>query len=266
LLDIKQQGVIVSIQVTAIKAFQDNYIWCLHNDKHCYVVDPGDAQPVIDFCQANKLILSGILVTHHHWDHTNGLPDLVNEFGNIPIYGPKNPAIVLVNQGVSHSDKLTLSELNLTLTVMEVPGHTLDHIAYYTEGMLFCGDTLFSAGCGRLFEGSPQQMHQSLRTLAALPSKTKVYCTHEYTLTNINFALAVEPKNKSLIEYLHWAEQQRAKNLATLPSSIGNELAINPFLRCASADVRQALANHWQTSFSTQEDTFAALRRWKDQF
>lgn len=256
----------MSVQISPIKAFQDNYIWCLHNTTHCYVVDPGDAEPVITFCQINNLKLCGILVTHHHWDHTNGLAELVSTFGDIPIYGPHNPSITLVNKRVSQGDGVTLPELALTFKVFEVPGHTLDHIAYYGLGCLFCGDTLFSAGCGRLFEGSPAQMYQSLNQLAALPTDTLVYCTHEYTLANINFALAVEPMNKALIEYHQWANQQRAANLATLPSSIKNERNINPFLRCEIDSVRQALSQHWQITFDKNEDAFAALRRWKDQF
>lgn len=256
----------MSFHVTAIKAFQDNYIWCLHNEQYAYVVDPGDAQPVIEFCQTDQLTLSGILVTHHHWDHTNGLPDLINTYGDIPIYGPPNPAIVAVNQRLSQDDTLSLDKLNLHFKVIEVPGHTLDHIAYYCEGMLFCGDTLFSAGCGRLFEGSPQQMYRSLTALAALPGDTLVYCTHEYTLANINFALAVEPMNKALIEHHQWAQHQRAAKCPTLPSSIARERDINPFLRCQFDSVRQALALHGQTALGTEEDTFAALRRWKDQY
>jgi hydroxyacylglutathione hydrolase len=256
----------VSIKVTAIKAFQDNYIWCLYNDKHCYVVDPGDAQPVIDYCQANQLVLSGILVTHHHWDHTNGIAELVNTYGEIPIYGPHNPNIALVNKRLSNGDSVSLKDLALSFKIIEIPGHTLDHIAYFGEGMLFCGDTLFSAGCGRLFEGTPEQMYHSLNQLAALPADTKVYCAHEYTLANINFALAVEPKNTALLEHHHWAKQQRAAELSTLPSSIEQERAINPFLRCDEVGVKQALKQHWQMSFDTNEHTFAALRRWKDQF
>tara|TARA_R110002167_G_scaffold96903_6_gene256214 strand:- start:8390 stop:9160 length:771 start_codon:yes stop_codon:yes gene_type:complete len=256
----------VPLHVTAIKAFQDNYIWCLHNGKHCYVVDPGDAQPVIDYCQANQLVLSGILVTHHHWDHTNGIAELVNIYGEIAVYGPHNPDIISVNKRLGAGDSVNLEELALNFKILEVPGHTLDHIAYFGDGMLFCGDTLFSAGCGRLFEGTPAQMYQSLNQLAALPADTKVYCTHEYTLANINFALAVEPMNKALIQYHQWAKEQRAAGLATLPSSIANEGAINPFLRCQSDDIRAALAQHWQTVFDSNESAFAALRRWKDQF
>ncbi|MDP5029833.1 MAG: hydroxyacylglutathione hydrolase [Paraglaciecola sp.] len=256
----------MSLQISAIKAFQDNYIWCLHNSSYCYVVDPGDAQPVIEFCQTHKLSLKGILITHHHWDHTNGLPELVATFGDITIFGPHNPKIDLINVRVGQGDNLNLPELDLDFTVMEVPGHTLDHIAYYGLGRLFCGDTLFSAGCGRLFEGQPAQMHDSLSQLAALPGDTLVYCTHEYTLANIKFALAVEPNNQALLEYHQWAQAQRATERATLPSSITKELAINPFLRCQLDSVKQALLDHRNTPFSTNEDTFAALRRWKDEF
>ena len=256
----------MSLQIQAIKAFTDNYIWCLSNGRQCVVVDPGDAHPVFDFCKANKLNLSGILITHHHADHTGGLPELIAEFPNIPVFGPNNPKIALINQRLQQGDTLTLSELNLSFKVMEVPGHTLDHIAFYSPGMLFCGDTLFSAGCGRLFEGSPTQMFQSLAKLTALPCDTKVYCTHEYTLANIKFALAVEPMNSVLLEYEIWAKQQRQQQLSTLPSSIAKEIAINPFLRCDFPPVKSAVEAFWQKSFSSDESVFAGLRRWKDQF
>jgi hydroxyacylglutathione hydrolase len=256
----------VSLQIHAIKAFNDNYIWCLSNGQHCVVVDPGDAQPVIDFCQSHKLGLRGILITHHHADHTGGLAKLLEKFPNIPVFGPMNPKIELVNQRLQHNDKLTLADLGLEFSVLEVPGHTLDHIAFYTSGLLFCGDTLFSAGCGRLFEGSPAQMFKSLSLLAALPGETKVYCTHEYTLANIKFALAVEPINSALLEYQLWAQQQRQQQLATLPSTITKERMINPFLRCDSIALRNAVEAFWNKPVTDDESVFAGLRGWKDQF
>jgi len=256
----------MSVQIHAIKAFNDNYIWCLSKGQHCVVVDPGDAQPVLDYCKIHNLSLSGILITHHHADHTGGLPRLLAEFPHIPVFGPINPNIELINQRVQQGDSLTLPDLAVEFNVIEVPGHTLDHIAYYSPGILFCGDTLFSAGCGRLFEGSPTQMYHSLAKLTTLPKDTKVYCTHEYTLANIKFALAVEPMNTALLEYQLWAEQQRKKQLVTLPSNIAKELAINPFLRCDSPPLQEAVAAFWQCQFTDEESVFAGLRRWKDQF
>ncbi|KXI30391.1 hydroxyacylglutathione hydrolase [Paraglaciecola hydrolytica] len=254
------------MKIHAIKAFNDNYIWCLHNAQHCVVVDPGDAQPVLDYCQSQQLTLVGILITHHHWDHTNGLPALLQAFPGIPVFGPHNPKIESINQRLQHRDCITLPELKLELSVLEVPGHTLDHIAYYSPGLLFCGDTLFSAGCGRLFEGSATQMYQSLSQLAALPGDTKVYCTHEYTLANIKFALAVEPNNAALLEYQLWAQQQRSQQLPTLPSTIAKEHTFNPFLRCASVALRSAVKAHDSKTMNDDESVFAALRSWKDQF
>ncbi len=256
----------MSMQIHAIKAFSDNYIWCLSNSQQCVVVDPGDAQPVLDFCQNHNLRITGILITHHHWDHTNGLPELLQTFPEIPVFGPVNPQIELVTQRLQHHDSLMLPDLGLEFSVIEVPGHTLDHIAYYTDGLLFCGDTLFSAGCGRLFEGSAAQMFQSLGRLAALPADTKVYCAHEYTLANIKFALAVEPMNPALLEYQVWAAQQQTQQLATLPSSIAKECMINPFLRCDSTDLRNAVEAYWHTPVTDDESVFAGLRSWKDQF
>ena len=256
----------MTLQIQAIKAFNDNYIWCLTKGNQCVVVDPGDASPVIAHCEAHNLVLSAILITHHHWDHTNGLADLVSRHPRIPVYGPLNPDIALVNHRVQQDDLIKLEDFELEFRVLAVPGHTLDHIAFYAKGLLFCGDTLFSAGCGRLFEGSASQMHQSLSKLAALPGDTLVYCTHEYTLANIKFALAVEPMNKALLEYQLWAQQQREQQLATLPSTIAQERAINPFLRCDAAQVRASVEAFWQQNIIDEESTFAALRRWKDQF
>lgn len=256
----------MTLQIQAIKAFSDNYIWCLSKGNQCVVVDPGDAQPVIAHCETHNLALSAILITHHHWDHTNGLADLVSRHPHIPVYGPLNPDIALVNHRVQQDDLIKLEDFELEFRVLAVPGHTLDHIAFYAKGILFCGDTLFSAGCGRLFEGSASQMHQSLSKLAVLPGDTLVYCTHEYTLANIKFALAVEPMNKALLEYQLWAQQQREQLLATLPSTIEQERAINPFLRCDSEQVKASVETFWQQNIIDEESTFAALRRWKDQF
>jgi hydroxyacylglutathione hydrolase len=256
----------MSVSVFPIKAFNDNYIWCLRNQTHCSVVDPGDAAPVLAYCQDNKLTLCAIIITHHHWDHTGGIDALLAAFPDIPVYGPQNKQIKQVTVRLSQGDDIELAQLRLKFSVLEVPGHTLDHIAYYGDTGLFCGDTLFSAGCGRLFEGTPLQMFLSLAKLTALPDDTAVYCTHEYTMANIAFAEAAEPDNQALIDYKHWANEQRNKNRPTLPSSIQRELAVNPFLRCSSAELVENVSQHLGTTLTSEEATFAALRSWKDNF
>lgn len=255
-----------SINVVPIKAFNDNYIWCLEGQQNCVVVDPGDAAPVLRYCAANDLILTDILITHHHWDHTGGLTELLDAFPKINIYGPKNDKIEHITHYLAEGDYVELIGLGLSFEIIEVPGHTLDHIAYFGDIGLFCGDTLFSVGCGRLFEGSPQQMFHSLTKLAALPSQTSVYCTHEYTLANIKFAEQVEPKNKTLLNYKHWAESQRVQLKPTLPSTIAEQIAINPFLRVEQKDVKQSATNYAGNKLTNNVETFAALRNWKDNF
>lgn len=256
----------MSTSVFPIKAFNDNYIWCLHNQTHCTVVDPGDAAPVLAYCQENQLTLSAIIITHHHWDHTGGIDALLVAFPNVPVYGPQNKKIKQITVRLSQGDNLELPNLGVGFSVLEVPGHTLDHIAYYGDIGLFCGDTLFSVGCGRLFEGSPQQMFQSLAKLTALPDDTKVYCTHEYTMANIAFAEAVEPNNQALIVYKRWAEQQREKSIPTLPSNIKRELTLNPFLRCSSIELVSSVNQNRGAILTSEQATFASLRSWKDNF
>jgi hydroxyacylglutathione hydrolase len=256
----------MSVSVFPIKAFNDNYIWCLHNQTHCAVVDPGDAAPVLAYCQDKKLRLSAIIITHHHWDHTGGIDALLNVFPDVAVYGPQNKDIKQITTRLSEGDNIELANINVNFSVLEVPGHTLDHIAYYGDIGLFCGDTLFSAGCGRLFEGSPQQMFKSLAKLTALPADTAVYCTHEYTMANIAFAEAAEPNNQALIKYKQWASQQREKNIATLPSSIQRELAVNPFLRCDSQELVANVSQNMGASLTSEQAVFASLRSWKDNF
>lgn len=256
----------MSINVFPIRAFNDNYIWCLHNQIHCTVVDPGDAAPVLAYCKDNQLTLSAILITHHHLDHTGGIDALLTAFPDIPVYGPHNKNIRQITVPLSQNEGVELTHLGVKFAVLEVPGHTLDHIAYYGDVGLFCGDTLFSAGCGRLFEGSPQQMFQSLAKLTALPANTEVYCTHEYTMANIAFAEAVEPNNQALIDYKSWANDQRIKDCPTLPSSIRNELAVNPFLRCYSEELVANVSLNIGAKLVSEQMTFASLRSWKDNF
>jgi hydroxyacylglutathione hydrolase len=256
----------MSVSVFPIKAFNDNYIWCLHNQTHCAVVDPGDAAPVLAYCQDNQLTLSAIIITHHHWDHTGGIDALLAAFPNIPVYGPQNKNIKQITVRLLQGDAIELAQLGVKLSVLEVPGHTLDHIAYYGDMGLFCGDTLFSAGCGRLFEGTPQQMYQSLAKLTALPADTAVFCTHEYTMANIAFAETVEPNNQALIDYKRWANKQREINAPTLPSNLQRELAVNPFLRCHSAELVTNVSQNKGATLASEQAIFASLRSWKDNF
>ncbi|WP_297821627.1 hydroxyacylglutathione hydrolase [uncultured Paraglaciecola sp.] len=256
----------MSVSVFPIKAFNDNYIWCLHNKTQCSVVDPGDAAPVLAYCQDNQLTLSAIIITHHHWDHTGGIDALLAAFPNIPVYGPQNKNIKQITVRLSQGDDIELALLGVKFSILEVPGHTLDHIAYYGDIGLFCGDTLFSAGCGRLFEGTPQQMFASLSKLTALPADTAVYCTHEYTMANIAFAEAVEPNNQALIDYKRWVNQQRAENTPTLPSNIQRELDVNPFLRCHSAELVANVSQNMGAMLASEQEIFASLRSWKDNF
>jgi hydroxyacylglutathione hydrolase len=250
-----------------LPAFTDNYIWLLHDCHKAIVVDPGDAQPVLSALQQYGLQLDAILVTHHHADHVGGV-DVLREATGARVWGPARERIPEPLRRLNHGD--TVVELGLTFSVMDVPGHTSGHIAYFCQSMdgaplLFCGDTLFSGGCGRLFEGTPAQMLASLDSLAALPGNTRVCCTHEYTLSNLKFARTVEPGNAELTQYSAWCEAQRSKGQPTLPSSIARELQINPFLRTRQpAIVAQAVAR--QAEEWDEVAVFAAIREWKNKF
>ena len=229
------------LKVTPLRAFRDNYIWLMHGrDPTCVaVVDPGDATPVETALEAGGLTLEAILVTHHHADHTGGIETLLAT-RDVPVFGPQNERIPDLTVPLAAGDRADLETLGLAFDVLDVPGHTAGHIAFYGHGALFCGDTLFSAGCGRLFEGTPAQMLASLDALAALPDDTRVYCAHEYTLSNLKFARAVEPENTAIAEYTGRAEQRRRADEPTLPSTLGLERKVNPFLRCDHASVAKA--------------------------
>ncbi|MCB4435764.1 hydroxyacylglutathione hydrolase [Alteromonas sp. McT4-15] len=254
------------LTIHPIPAFTDNYIWCIHNKSNAVVVDPGDAQPVLEYVKANGLTLSAVLITHHHRDHTGGIAKLVSAHPELPVIGPRGGHIRGLTKSVSQGDTVTLPVLKMALQVMEVPGHTLDHIAFFGHGLVFCGDTLFSAGCGRLFEGSPEQMLHSLNKLKRLPDNTKVYCTHEYTQANVNFALAVEPDNSALVNYAQWVKTTRDENKPTLPSTLKEQKAINPFLRSHELSVKTAAEAYCENSLADDVAVFAAVRRWKDEF
>ncbi len=251
--------------VYPVRAFQDNYIWVIHDGRHAVAVDPGDAAPLNIFLTENSLELCAILITHHHADHTGGLRDLANH-DSMPIYGPTQENINYVNRPVCEGDEVQLEELNIQLHVLEIPGHTAGHIAYHDEKRLFCGDTLFSAGCGRLFEGSPQQMHESLQKLNRLSPSTKVYCTHEYTQANIKFARAVEPDNEELRQYEQLVIEKRSIDEPTLPSTLDLEQKINPFLRTKSPSVISSANNFSKIDCDDDVAVFTAVRSWKDNF
>ena len=252
------------LEVVPVKAFKDNYVWTLRSATHAAVVDPGDAAPVLDYLAAEKLELAAILATHHHSDHVGGISRLLREF-QVPVYGPRHEPIATLTRPVSEGDTVSVPELAVDFSVLDIPGHTRAHIAYYGAGSLFCGDTLFACGCGRLFEGTAQQMYASLRKLAALPDDTKVYCGHEYTLANIGFAKQVEPRNAALSERERRDRRAREAGRATLPSTLGEEKATNPFLRCEQPAVVESVNKYLGSRVSDPVRVFAAIRDWKNQ-
>jgi hydroxyacylglutathione hydrolase len=255
------------MKLIPIPAFADNYIWMLHHERQALVVDPGDSKAVLDALQRCRVQLEAILVTHHHADHTGGVDALRRSTG-AKVFGPALEAIPEPVSRLTGGDQM--QTLGLTFKVIDVPGHTAGHIAYYcaeVDGapLLFCGDTLFSGGCGRLFEGSPAQMLASLSALASLPDATRVCCAHEYTMSNLKFACAVDPANEALASYTSAAQALRANQQPTLPSSILLERQINPFLRTGQPAVIQA-AQSFDASAHDEVRIFAALREWKNQF
>jgi len=222
---------------TAIPAFNDNYIWAIRDGDQCVIVDPGDAAPVEAWLSDQGLTLSALLITHHHPDHVGGVSALCRD-RDIPVYGPARETIPEMDHPLGDGDRVRLATPDLELDVMEVPGHTLGHIAFYAprQGWLFCGDTLFAGGCGRLFEGTAAQMFANMQRLAALPDDTQIYCAHEYTLANGRFALGVEPDNVALKQRMEAVEAARARGEPTVPTSIGAERETNIFMRARDAD------------------------------
>jgi hydroxyacylglutathione hydrolase len=253
------------ITVTAIPAFTDNYIWLISTgESACAVVDPGDATPVRRHLERHALELDTILITHHHADHIGGVAELAGEYG-AAVYGPHDPRITGQTQSFGEGEVVRLRGLDLEFKVIEVPGHTRSHIAFYGHGCLFCGDTLFSVGCGRLFEGTAEQMQASLDKLAALPPATQVFCAHEYTLSNCDFALAVEPDNRELQRRASEVEASRAVGRSTVPTDLGRELAVNPFLR-SRVEAVVAAARKRNPAATAGASTLAEIRAWKDSF
>lgn len=252
-------------EIVPISAFKDNYIWTLRRDRSAAVVDPGDAQPVKDYLAREGLSLAAILATHHHPDHTGGIAELAAEW-NCPVYGPRGEPIPALTHPVGQDDRFELPALAAAFAVLDIPGHTRAHVAYYGLASLFCGDTLFACGCGRVFEGTPAQMLDSLEKLAALPDDTRVYCGHEYTLANIQFARAVDAANAALAEREQRARRLRESGRPTLPSTLGEERATNPFLRCAAPAVVEAANKYLGARVSDPARVFAAIREWKNRF
>jgi hydroxyacylglutathione hydrolase len=254
------------LSISPIEAFTDNYIWCLCAGEATVVVDPGDAAPVKAHLLKNNLQLTAILITHHHPDHVGGVAQLLEDFPTAVVYGPAK-ACPQITHPVQNGDTVTLG--GLPFSVLAVPGHTLDHIAYFsaadtTAPILFCGDTLFAGGCGRIFEGTAPQMWASLKTLSQLPANTAVYCAHEYTLANLRFALLAEPGNVALQSRFQEAQLQRDKGQPTVPSTLALELATNPFLRADSPELQQQVAAHTGIAANEEVQVFAELREWKN--
>jgi hydroxyacylglutathione hydrolase len=263
--------------IEPIRAFKDNYIWCLRVGRRAVVVDPGEAAPVRAAFAADGLELAGILLTHHHNDHIGGFAELLATFGQVPVHGPRDPRVTggpVTAVGSGDQVRLTgLASADLpapVLDVLDVPGHTSSHIAFHGvlagEPVLFSGDTLFSIGCGRMFEGTPEQMSASLDRLAALPPDTRVYCGHEYTQANIAFARAVEPGNAALERWAEEVQRLLDAGLPSLPSRLATERAANPFLRCAEPAVARSASAHAGRALGGPVEVFAELRAWKNVF
>jgi len=249
------------MQIEPILAFEDNYIWALRDHGQVVVVDPGEATPVLRFLERTGDRLTAILVTHRHGDHIGGIAELVARYP-VPVYGPAREAAEVVTHPLRDGDRVAV--LGVDFAVLEVPGHTLGHIVFYRPGMLFCGDTLFGAGCGRVFEGTLPQMHASLARLAALPPETQAYCAHEYTQSCLRFAKTVEPDNTGIDARITTVAKLRAAGQPSVPSTLADELATNPFLRWSAPSIIAAAAARLGHRPANDAETFGAIRVWRD--
>lgn len=257
----------MKFNIQPIPALKDNYIWLIVDDvtRSVFVVDPGDAKPVINYLEKHHLKLAGILITHHHWDHTNGVNELL-AYCNAPVYGASREKVQSITQQVQNNNVIDVMNTGMKLQVLSIPGHTLDHVAYYGADALFSGDTLFAGGCGRIFEGTPEQMFNALQKIAKLPGDTKLYCGHEYTLSNLRFAHHVEPENKKIIERIAAVTELRNDNHSSLPSLLDEEKLTNPFLRCDSPEIIANVERYAGNTLQTPLEVFTWLRKQKDNF
>ena len=253
------------VNIESIEAFTDNYIWLVTTNEGSIVIDPGESSNVINHIDKNQLDLKAIFITHHHLDHTGGV-DEITSYYPVDVFGPNNN-IETISKRLRDGDNINI--IGIEFQIIEIPGHTLDHIAYYSKNngnpILFCGDTLFSAGCGRVFEGTFEQMYESLLKLKNLPNNTKIYCGHEYTLSNLEFAKEAEPFNQNILSRYNEVIKLREKGIPSLPSLLSTELKTNPFLRCDSKEVQENISTKFNTQKKTKE-IFKALRLWKDNF
>jgi hydroxyacylglutathione hydrolase len=252
-------------EIYCLPAFEDNYIWCLRRGDDLAVVDPGDATPVLKHLAATGRRLSAILITHHHADHTGGIERLIDHH-RVPVFAPDREAIAGTSQPVADGQRIQVPGLDIEFEVIDVAGHTRGHVAYYRRGTLFCGDTLFGCGCGRLFEGTAAQLHAALAKIAALPSDTLIYCAHEYTASGIRFAGAVEPDNPAVAVRARQVANRRARHEPTVPFTLADELATNPFLRCRLATIAAAASSRLGHQAADELEVFTALRKWRDSF
>ena len=255
------------IDVIPIPAFNDNYIWMIHDtSSNCAaIVDPGDSKPVISVIKQAKVKPVAILITHHHPDHIGGIKELLSHY-DIPVFGPAGETIPGIHHSLKEGDKVKLDDIDVEFEIIDVPGHTSGHIAYYGNGKLFIGDTLFMAGCGRLFEGTAAQMYSSLSKIMQLADDTEIYCAHEYTLANLAFAETVEPDNQDIKKRIESCKKLRAAGIPTVPGTLLTEKHTNPFLRSSEASVISAARRHTGQDLNKSVDVFAAIRNWKDNF
>ena len=265
------------LNIKPIPAFSDNYIWMLQKDnsRQVVLVDPGDERKITTFLEDESLQPIAILITHQHYDHTGGVAKLVKQFPRVKVICPDAivskpplsidlPIAELITHPVMDGDSIEICELDIRFEVMAIPGHTLDHVAYFGEGLLFCGDTIFGCGCGRIFSGTAEQMTESMRRMSALPAETKVYCAHEYTVDNIGFAKWVEPENQDLLARDKEDLARQENGMPTLPSTLAMELKTNPFMRYNLPQVKLAAEKYAQKDLHTDAEVFAAIRKWKD--